>query len=95
MARDKEGQTQDNSASMWSTYPKPLVPEPQLQFYAPQPESPSAVHGSISHGFPPSYGGNIQPPAGWWTAFGTGGFEGEPPLLQGLSLPVSLPLVSA
>lgn len=30
-----------------------------------------------------AYGGNIQQPGGWWTAFGTGGFEGEPPLLEG------------
>jgi hypothetical protein len=32
----------------------------------------------------PAFGGNIQQqPGGWWTAFGTGGFEGEPPLLEG------------
>lgn len=31
----------------------------------------------------PGYGGNIQVVGGWWTAFGTGGFEGEPPLMQG------------
>ena len=30
-----------------------------------------------------TYGGSIQQPGGWWTAFGTGGFEGEPPLLVG------------
>ena len=29
------------------------------------------------------YTGSIQPAGGWWTAFGTGGFEGEPPLLEG------------
>lgn len=29
------------------------------------------------------YTGNIQAAGGWWTAFGTGGFEGEPPLLEG------------
>jgi hypothetical protein len=41
--------------------------------------------GSISqHAVPPAgFGGNIQPVGGWWTAFGTGGFEGEPPLLEG------------
>jgi len=38
--------------------------------------------GSISHS--PSFGGNIQSQGGWWTAFGTGGFEGEPPLLEGV-----------
>ncbi|KAE9411410.1 Yip1-domain-containing protein [Gymnopus androsaceus JB14] len=34
----------------------------------------------------PAYGGNIQPVGGWWTAFGTGGFEGEPPLLEELGI---------
>jgi len=32
------------------------------------------------------FGGNIQPVGGWWTAFGTGGFEGEPPLLEELGI---------
>ncbi len=31
----------------------------------------------------PGFGGNIQVQGPWWTAFGTGGFEGEPPLLEG------------
>jgi hypothetical protein len=36
------------------------------------------------------YTGSIQPAGGWWTAFGTGGFEGEPPLLEGASLLVTV-----
>ncbi|KAF8271517.1 hypothetical protein EI94DRAFT_1720299 [Lactarius quietus] len=32
------------------------------------------------------YTGSIQPAGGWWTAFGTGGFEGEPPLLEELGI---------
>ena len=74
---------------------QPGVP---LQFYAPSPVGSSfypgsrssldnpAVQGSIQTqgGVPPGYGGNIQS-GGWWTAFGTGGFEGEPPLLEGMS----------
>ncbi|KAH9930382.1 Yip1-domain-containing protein [Amylocystis lapponica] len=70
-----------------------------LQFYAPSPVGSSfypgsrsslegnvGAQGSISQQpLPPGYGGNIQPSGGWWTAFGTGGFEGEPPLLEGLS----------
>jgi len=33
------------------------------------------------------FGGNIQAsPGGWWSAFGTGGFEGEPPLLEELGI---------
>jgi hypothetical protein len=69
-------------------------PVQPLQFYPPSPDQtdfyptarPSlegnlAAQGSISQH--PSYGGNIQVQGPWWTAFGTGGFEGEPPLLQG------------
>lgn len=73
---------------------QPGVP---LQFYAPSPVGTSFYPGSRSslegnvgaqgniaqQGPAPAYGGNIQPAGGWWTAFGTGGFEGEPPLLEG------------
>lgn len=40
--------------------------------------------GSISSQPMQSYGGNIQPAGSWLSAFGTGGFEGEPPLLEGV-----------
>lgn len=75
-----------------------VSPNPPLQFYAAGPDQSQfypgsrsslegnvGLQGSISHqGMPPAYGGNIAQPAGpWWTAFGTGGFEGEPPLLEG------------
>lgn len=33
-----------------------------------------------------AFGGNIQVQGPWWTAFGTGGFEGEPPLLEELGI---------
>lgn len=47
-----------------------------------------AQHGV---GVGPGYSGNMAiPSGGWWTAFGTGGFEGEPPLLEGMFL--TLPL---
>lgn len=73
---------------------QPGVP---LQFYAPSPvgttfypgsrsslEGHVGAQGSIQQGGgAPGYGGNIQAAGGWWTAFGTGGFEGEPPLLEG------------
>jgi hypothetical protein len=60
----------------------------QGQFY---PGSRSSLEGNVGaqgsvsqQGVQPGYGGNIvQPVGGWWTAFGTGGFEGEPPLLEG------------
>ncbi|KAI0342101.1 Yip1-domain-containing protein [Trametopsis cervina] len=70
-----------------------------LQFYAPSPVSNSFFTGSrtsldgnvgaqgniATQGVPPAYGGNIQA-GGWWTAFGTGGLEGEPPLLEELGI---------
>jgi len=75
---------------------------PGLQFYSPGPGDTSGFYsssrssleghvgaqGSISAqgGVGSSYGGNIQPAGGWWTAFGTGGFEGEPPLLEELGI---------
>ena len=78
---------------------QPVAPQPgvPLQFYAPSPVGSTFYSGSRSSleghvgaqgsiqagGVPPGYGGNIQPAGGWWTAFGTGGFEGEPPLLEG------------
>jgi protein YIPF5/7 len=43
----------------------------------------SMTQGSMTQGSSPGFGGQIQPQGGWWTAFGTGGFEGEPPLLEG------------
>ena len=74
-----------------------------LQFYQPQPgqdgfyggSRPSLdgnviPQGSISTQPVQSYGGNIQPAGGWLSAFGTGGFEGEPPLLEGAHAVASL-----
>ncbi|TFK54422.1 Yip1-domain-containing protein [Heliocybe sulcata] len=73
--------------------------QPGLQFYSPGPadstgfysgrsslEGHVGAQGSINaQGGPGTgFGGNIQPAGGWWTAFGTGGFEGEPPLLEGM-----------
>ncbi|KAG6849568.1 hypothetical protein H0H93_007349 [Arthromyces matolae] len=75
-------------------------PEPQLQFYSPDPNSLyPASRSSLDGNLPPqgpisqqqglasAYGGNIHQTGGsWWTAFGTGGFEGEPPLLEELGI---------
>ncbi|CAK5281554.1 unnamed protein product [Mycena citricolor] len=49
--------------------------------------SMSGVQGSMGSGS--GYGGSIQSQGGWWTAFGTGGFEGEPPLLEELGINLS------
>ncbi|KAH9485426.1 Protein YIPF5-like protein [Psilocybe cubensis] len=82
---------QDNAnlyASSSNYYPQQLQQEP-LQFYS-QPQEyyvasrtslDGQVQGSIAQQ-PSGFGGNMQPQGGWWTAFGTGGFEGEPPLLE-------------
>ncbi len=86
------GSSQSQYYSQHATVaPQPGVP---LQFYAPSPvgsnfytssrsslEGHMGAQGSIQQGG--GYTGNIQPAGGWWTAFGTGGFEGEPPLLEG------------
>lgn len=66
----------------------------QLQFYA-QPQdyyasSRQSLDGQVQGSIAPqggAYGGNIQQ-TGWLSAFGTGGMEGEPPLLEG-ALPES------
>jgi hypothetical protein len=83
-----------SSSSQPAYYQQPAV-EP-LQFYGGGAVDPNAYmypgsrpsldghappQGSISH--EPSFGGSIQSQGGWWTAFGAGGFEGEPPLLDG------------
>ena len=41
------------------------------------------AQGSMGGGVSAGFGGNIQQVGPWWTAFGTGGLEGEPPLLEG------------
>ena len=73
-----------------SSYYPPQQQEP-LQFYAQSQDYYSAsrssldghVQGSMLSQQPAGFGGNIQSQGGWWTAFGTGGIEGEPPLLEG------------
>ncbi|KAI0762083.1 Yip1-domain-containing protein, partial [Trametes elegans] len=86
-------------ASSSQYYPQqPVAPQPgvPLQFYAPSPVGSTFYSGSRSsldgnvgaqgnmQSGGSGFGGNIQPAGGWWTAFGTGGFEGEPPLLEGM-----------
>src|ERR1700709_2801306 len=87
-----------SSSSQNAYYSNSLAPQDTpLQFYSPSPDAnlfypgsrpsldgPGGPQGTISQqGMSSTYGGNIQPVGGWWTAFGTGGFEGEPPLLVG------------
>lgn len=85
-------------ASQSPYYAQAAAAQP-LQFYAPSPgpsehgfypgsrpslEGNMGVQGSMgSHGSATGYGGNIQQTGPWWTAFGTGGLEGELPLLEG------------
>jgi hypothetical protein len=93
MWQDSYGSSSSQQPYYQQPQPSQAVP---LQFYQPQPgqdgfyggSRPSLdgnvmPQGSISSQPIQSYGGNIQPAGGWLSAFGTGGFEGEPPLLEG------------
>ncbi|KDR75836.1 hypothetical protein GALMADRAFT_248565 [Galerina marginata CBS 339.88] len=87
-------QEQSNPYASSSTYyPHQQQPQEPLQFYA-QPQDyytntrtslDGHVQGSMAQQ-PGAFGGNIQAQGGWWTAFGTGGIEGEPPLLEELGI---------
>lgn len=64
--------------------------QPGLDFYTADSYAyggrPS-LEGSVAMGAAgvasPGFGGSMQPVGPWWHAFGTGGFEGEQPLLEG------------
>lgn len=85
-------------SSQGQYYAQPAQPSgAPLQFYAPSPVGSTfysasrtsldgnvGAHGTMNPQAAPSYGGSIQS-GGWWTAFGTGGLEGEQPLLEGVS----------
>ena len=80
------------SSSQNNYYGRGNQPNVPLQFYDQSsfyPGSRSSLEGNVAAQGPivqprtSGYTGNIQPAGGWWTAFGTGGFEGEPPLLEG------------
>jgi len=92
---------QDNYSSSSSQYFQSPAQQQSvpLQFYAPTQdqngfyagsrsslEGNVAPQGSIPGQSSQGYGGSIQPPTGWLSAFGTGGFEGEPPLLEELGI---------
>ena len=86
-----------SSSSQGPYYPQPDAQSAPLQFYDQStfyPGSRSSLEGNVGpqgsiaqQGVSSAYGGNIQTAGGWWTAFGTGGFEGEPPLLEGMLSP--------
>ena len=92
--------------SYYAQGPQNQTPNDPLQFYTGTPDqgqfypgSRSSLEGNVAQGsmaqhgvgVGPGYSGNMAiPSGGWWTAFGTGGFEGEPPLLEGMFL--TLPL---
>lgn len=92
----QETDTSYAASNQGSYYNNNLAPQnTPLQFYSPDPNAfyPGSRPSLDGHAIPqgaisqqslaPGYGGNIQSIGGWWTAFGTGGFEGEPPLLEG------------
>ncbi|KAH8988034.1 Yip1-domain-containing protein [Lactarius akahatsu] len=83
------------SSSQNSYYGRGNQPSVPLQFYDQSSfyvGSRSSLEGNVNAQgsiVPPGasgYTGSIQPAGGWWTAFGTGGFEGEPPLLEELGI---------
>jgi protein YIPF5/7 len=79
-----------NPAAPQSTYYSNAQPAEPLQFYdqgnyynaRADLQGNVGVQGSMAT--PQSAQGFIQTPGPWWTAFGPGGFEGEPPLLEGV-----------
>ncbi|PFH51535.1 hypothetical protein AMATHDRAFT_74888 [Amanita thiersii Skay4041] len=69
----------------------PGVADPNAYYASAGPrsslDSQMSAQGTISQqGMGPGYTGSIQSNGGWWTAFGTGGLEGEPPLLEELGI---------
>ncbi|KAG8944232.1 hypothetical protein FRC04_002099 [Tulasnella sp. 424] len=58
------------------------------QFYASRPSlEGNMVSGApVPSGAAPNFGGQIQAPQGWLSAFSPAGFEGEPPLLEELGV---------
>jgi hypothetical protein len=88
MWQDSQAAPTYNPAASQSSYYSAQPAEP-LQFYDQGPlyDSRDGLQGSV--GAQGTMGGSsgaqgfIQQPGPWWTAFGTGGLEGEPPLLEG------------
>lgn len=57
----------------------------QLRSY-PAAESSMGNMGSMSSSYvTPGSSNFMSQPGPWWTAFGSGGLEGEPPLLEGIA----------
>ncbi|KAI9507442.1 Yip1-domain-containing protein [Russula earlei] len=86
------------SSSPNNYYGRGNQPNVPLQFYDQSSFYPGsrsslegnvASQGSIAQPGTSGYMGSTQPAGGWWTAFGTGGFEGEPPLLEELGINLS------
>ena len=92
MWQDSAAYGASSSSSQNNYYGRGNQPNVPLQFYDQSSFYPGsrsslegnvAAQGSIVQPGAAGYTGSIQPAGGWWTAFGTGGFEGEPPLLEG------------
>lgn len=90
-------QQQGGGGYAGSSYYQPA--QESLQFYSPGGQDSGFYPGSrpsldgqpIQGSMTPQpgaggYGGSIQGVQPWWTAFGTGGLEGEPPLLDELGI---------
>lgn len=99
MWQDSAAYGASSSSSQNNYYGRGNQPNVPLQFYDQSsfyPGSRSSLEGNVAAQGPivqpgtAGYTGSIQPAGRWWTAFGTGGFEGEPPLLEGACAVMSL-----
>jgi hypothetical protein len=76
------GQPGPSSASPLRFYQAPHATH-ESSFYSQPGLQGNVASGGGAQGHTEGFGGNIQQQGSWWHAFGTGGFEGEPPLLEG------------
>jgi len=76
------GQPGPSSASPLQFYQAPHATH-DSSFYSQPTLQGNVASGGGAQGHTEGFGGNIQQQGPWWHAFGTGGFEGEPPLLEG------------
>ncbi|MBW0498250.1 hypothetical protein O181_037965 [Austropuccinia psidii MF-1] len=89
---------QANYASSSAPYNSAYGSGEPLQFYS-GPNDPSAyydrqslegqrgaISGNITSTYGSGIGGSIASPGSFWSAFGTGGIDGEPPLLEELGI---------
>ncbi|KAJ3517253.1 hypothetical protein NLJ89_g627 [Agrocybe chaxingu] len=85
--QDNTGPYNAPASTSYYTQQEPLqfYSQPQDYYASSRTSLDGQVQGAMAQQ-PAGFGGNMQTPGAWWTAFGTGGFEGEPPLLEELGI---------